>query len=242
MTALIVSGGQIDLDQLWTEICKLRKNGGMLIAADSGLEALYRLQKLRKERETGEEDAWEKTEKEKSFLLPETAVGDFDSVSAETLEYFQKHPEICFERHRPEKNESDTELAFTIAQEKGIRDLTLMGATGTRMDHVLSNIQLLEAARKRGLACRILDPHNRIRLVAGRTVFRRSECPYPYISFVPLTMEVTHIRLTGFKYPLEDHHMILGVECGHCISNEIAAEEAVLDFEEGLMLAVESRD
>jgi len=55
-------------------------------------------------------------------------------------------------------------------------------------------------------------------------------------------MEVTHLRLTGFKYPLSDHHMVLGVECGHCISNELAAEEAVLEFAEGLVLAIESSD
>lgn len=218
-TALIVAGGQVEAELLRREAQKLRASGGLLIAADGGLEALR-----------------------KQGLRPDVAVGDFDSVSEETLAACMAEPGIRFERHRPEKNESDTELAFSIAREAGAKEAVLLGATGTRLDHVLANIHLLKEAFDLGLSCRLLDSHNRIRLVAGRTVFRRAECPYPYISFVPLSMEVTHMRLTGFKYPLKDHHMVLGAECGHCISNELAAEEAVLEFENGLLLAIESKD
>ena len=218
-SALIVSGGQIDCDQLKEEICKLREAGGMLIAADSGLDAL---------RQIG--------------VLPDVAVGDFDSVNPETLASCMKYDGFRMERHCPQKNESDTELAFRIAAEAGVRKLLLMGATGTRLDHVFSNVHLLKEAMDQKMECCLLDAHNRIRLAAGRMVFHKEDSPYPYISFVPLTMEVTHIKLTGFKYPLEDHHMVLGVECGHCISNEIAEEEAVLEFETGLLLAIESKD
>lgn len=217
--ALIVAGGEVEACQLAEQARQVRAAGGILIAADRGLEAL-REQNLR----------------------PDAAVGDFDSVSEETLAFYTADAGIRFERHRPEKNESDTELAFSIAREAGVSEVRILGATGTRLDHVLANVHLLKEAFDLGMECCLLDRHNRIRLAAGRTVFRRTECPYPYISFVPLTMEVTHLRLTGFKYPLSDHHMVLGVECGHCISNELAAEEAVLEFAEGLVLAIESSD
>lgn len=218
-TALIVAGGQVDAGQLGEQERQVRAAGGLVIAADRGLEALRR-----------------------QGLWPDVAVGDFDSVSEETLALYMADPRIRFERHRPEKNESDTELAFCIAREAGVKEVRILGATGTRLDHVLANVHLLKEAFDLGMECCLLDCHNRIRLAAGKTVFRRAECPYPYISFVPLTMEVTHLRLTGFKYPLIDHHMVLGVECGHCISNELAAEEAVLEFSEGLLLAIESKD
>lgn len=218
-TALIVAGGRIDAGQLHIQVQQNRTEGGLLIAADRGLEALIQ-QKIR----------------------PDVAVGDFDSVSEETLAAYMADAGIRFERHRPEKNESDTELAFSIAREAGAERIVILGATGTRLDHMLANVHLLKEAFDLGLECFLLDRHNRVRLVSGRTVFRREESPYPYISFVPLTMEVTHMRLTGFKYPLSDHHMVLGVECGHCISNELAAEEAVLEFASGLLLAIESKD
>ncbi len=219
-TALIVSGGSTDEGQLREQIMRLRAENGLLIAADSGLEALDQLQDV----------------------LPDVAVGDFDSVDPQVLERFQQRGEIRFERHRPEKNETDTELAFSIAQEAGVQDVVLMGATGTRLDHVLSNIHLLKAAMDRGLRCQLLDPHNRIRLVSGRTIFYRDAQAYPFVSLIPLTMEVKGITLTGFKYPLQDHHLVLGQECGLCVSNELAAEEAVLDFTDGLLLVVEARD
>ena len=230
MIALIVSGGQTDSKQLRQQIQKLRQGEGLLIAADSGLEVLDQLIRQETQQEICE------------MYLPDVAVGDFDSVDPQVLERFGQRGQIRFERHRPEKNETDTELAFTIAQEAGISDIILMGATGTRLDHVLSNIHLLKAAMDRGLTCQLLDPHNRIRLAQGRTVFLKTEESYPFISFVPLTMEVKGVTLTGFKYPLNQHDLILGQECGLCVSNELAAEEAVLDFNQGLLLVIEARD
>ena len=235
MIALIVSGGQTDPTQLRQQIQKLREMDGLLIAADSGLEVLDQL--IMQQNVTGKEKIAAEV-----IYCPDVAVGDFDSVDPQVLERFQQRGEIRFERHRPEKNETDTELAFTIAQEAGVTEIILMGATGTRLDHVLSNIHLLKAAMDRGLNCQLLDLHNRIRLVQGRTVFVKNQESYPFVSFVPLTMEVKGITLTGFKYPLVDHDLTLGQECGLCVSNELMAEEAVLDFNQGLLLVVESRD
>jgi len=230
MIALIVSGGQTDPGQLRQQIQRLRAQKGLLIAADSGLEVLDRL--ICQETQP---EAW-------AAYIPDVAVGDFDSVDPQVLDRFRQKGQIRFERHRPEKNETDTELAFTIAGEAGVTDVVLMGATGTRLDHVLSNIHLLKAAMDRGLNCQLLDRYNRIRLVQGRTVFVKDEESYPFVSFIPMTMEVKGITLTGFKYPLVDHDLILGRECGLCVSNELAANEAVLDFTEGLLLVVEARD
>ena len=216
MIALIISGGQVDLEQLRQQIQSLRSQNGLLIAADSGLEALDQL--IRQETQPGSEEGY----------VPDVAVGDFDSVDPQVLEHFQQRSHIQWERHRPEKNETDTELAFTIAKEAGVTDIILMGATGTRLDL--------------GLGCQLLDRHNRIRLVSGRTVFIKSEESYPFVSFVPLTMEVKGVTLQGFKYPLVDHDLTLGQECGLCVSNELEEAEAVLDFVQGLLLVVEARD
>ena len=243
MIALIVSGGQTDLEQLRQQIKHLRSKDGILIAADSGLEVLDYL--IRQETQTGDHTQSAEVPEQppvKSVYCPDVAVGDFDSVDPQVLERFLKRREIRWERHRPEKNETDTELAFTIAQEAGATEVILMGATGTRLDHVLSNVHLLKAAMDRGLSCQLLDAHNRIRLVDRGMVFSAAEDPYPFVSFLPLTMEVKGITLTGFKYPLQNHDLILGQECGLCVSNELAAEKAVLSFEQGLLLVVEARD
>lgn len=245
---LIVSGGQTDPGQLKTEQERLRADGGIFIAADSGLEAIRCIQAASGSRPETREEAGEKAGEEagkeagEETCIPDIVVGDFDSVSPETLEYFRRIPGIRWERHRAEKDESDTELAFTIAAEEGCREILLMGATGTRVDHLISNIHLLKAGQDRGLDCTILDRHNRIRLTAEPVTFFRKDSPYPFVSFIPLSEEVTHMTLTGFKYGLTDYHMVLGVECGHCVSNEIVEEEARLFFEKGQVLVIEARD
>lgn len=232
--SLIVSGGQTDPVQLKSEYKRLRADGGLFIAADSGLEVVRRINEgISTDRQAGVSA---------QRCIPDIVVGDFDSVTPETLGYFQQIAGIRWERHRAEKDESDTELAFTIAAEEGCREILLMGATGTRIDHVISNIHLLKAGRDRGLTCTILDLHNRIRLTTEPMTFYKADSSYPFISFIQLSEEVTHMTLTGFKYCLTDYHMVLGVECGHCVSNEIAKEKAKLSFEKGMLLVIESRD
>ena len=44
-------------------------------------------------------------------LVPDYIVGDFDSVSSEIREEFRQYPFIVWEQHKPEKNDTDTELA-----------------------------------------------------------------------------------------------------------------------------------
>ena len=41
----------------------------------------------------------------------------------------------------------------------------MIGATGTRLDHVMGNIQMLKLALDRKVSCQIVDAHNRIRMV-----------------------------------------------------------------------------
>ena len=73
-------------------------------------------------------------------ITPDYVVGDFDTVDKEVLEEFRKVPYIVWESHRPEKNETDTELARNRALTLACDRIVFMGATGGRMDHMLGNI------------------------------------------------------------------------------------------------------
>ena len=48
------------------------------------------------------------------------------------------------------------------------------------------------------------------------------------------------ITLRGFKYPLTDKDIAIGTSL--CISNELAADEAVITLQDGVLIVVESRD
>ena len=86
----------------------------------------------------------------------------------------------------------------------------------------------------------LLDEQNKVYLLdEGRDFFEETLWG-KYVSFLPLTQEVKGITLTGFKYPLQEKDIEIGTSL--CISNELAEEEARIQFREGVLICVESHD
>lgn len=216
MQALIVTGGSIE-DAFVLKFLK-ENPCDLIIAADSGMEFFYR-----------------------NGLVPNEIVGDFDSVTAGILEFFRENnPQIKIRKFQPEKDETDTELALRTAINAGCKKIWLLGAIGTRLDHVLGNIHLLGMAMEQECECIILDSCNRIRMLQHGMKILREEQYGEYISLFPFTPTVKGLTLRGFKYPLEKYEL----QCYHSlgVSNEISQDEAEISFEEGVLLMVESRD
>ena len=115
---LIVTGGYTD-DNFAVRWIK-DNNFDCMLASDSGMEFFRR---------TG--------------IVPDVIIGDFDSVNADTLDFFKKKNDIEWTKLNPMKDDTDTEAAIRLAIEKGAQSITLLGATGSRIDHVLANIELL---------------------------------------------------------------------------------------------------
>ena len=173
-------------------------------------------------------------------------MGDFDTLGRERLLEYQERSGVRTDVHQPEKDETDTELAFRDALEAGCVFVDMLGATGGRLDHELSNIQLLAQGRKKGLRVTIYDAFNKIFLADAeldpQVVFEREGLYGRYVSFLPVTETVKGITLTGFKYPLREKDISILENPSLCISNEVLEEKAVLTFRSGLLLCVESRD
>jgi len=55
-----------------------------------------------------------------------------------------------------EKDMTDTELAVNTAIDRGYKNIVIIGGTGTRLDHTLSNIFLLKLMLDRGVKGRII--------------------------------------------------------------------------------------
>ena len=124
--------------------------------------------------------------------------------------------------------------------ERNSSEFHILGGTGTRLDHVLGNIQLLMQPLAKDIPCFLIDSHNRIRLLKERAVLRKSQQFGKYVSLLPLTTEVTGVTLTGLKYPLEDAAFTSDNTLG--VSNEIVEDEAVIDLKNGILIMIESRD
>lgn len=212
---LIVSGGSIEDEFAKEWITQYQPD--FIIVADSGMEFMRRV-----------------------GLKPDMIIGDFDSVKADTLDFFKEQSGIVFKELNPVKDDTDTEFAIRQAISLGAKEITILGATGTRLDHVLGNVALLGIGLQEQVAIQLVDAHNRIRMIDKSLYLTKAEQFGNFVSLLPYSGEVKHVTLKGFKYPLEAYTMGSFSSLG--ISNEIVEEKAEILFEEGILLVIESRD
>lgn len=179
-------------------------------------------------------------------IHPDLLVGDFDTFGRERILEYKRDLSLTFDIHQPEKDETDTELAFRDVLKTGYKEVDVLGALGGRIDHEISNIHLLVQGRKQGLAVNLYDSRNRIYILDSELEpehgFVKQELYGKYVSFLPLTETVKGITLTGFKYPLLKKNISILENPSLCVSNEVEEEQAVIHFEEGILICVESRD
>jgi thiamine pyrophosphokinase len=177
----------------------------------------------------------------KKGITPDLAFGDFDSVSeAELKEIEQKVQSL--RKFKPEKDETDMELALNWALDQNPASIKIFGFSGGRLDHLLANIQLLVKPL-------LNNQRNEVSLIDNKNeVFLKSPGSYKiaklpdkkYISFIPVTLQAAGITLEGFKYPLNNCHISLGSTL--CISNELIDDYGTFSFSEGILIVVRSRD
>ena len=217
MRTVIISGGRIERDFALSFL--ENETFEQFIAVDNGLRFCYDNQ-----------------------IKPTWIVGDFDTAAPELVEYYQTQTDIPIRRFNPVKDSTDSQIAIELALELGSSEITLLGGTGTRMDHVLGNIQSLMLAKKKGVSCVILDEYNRIHLIDGETRLKKSEQYGKYVSLLPLTTEVTGVDLTGFKFNLTGHTFTSTGSAGLGVSNEIIEDTAEIRVKSGIFVLIESRD
>lgn len=170
-------------------------------------------------------------------------IGDFDSVNQEILAEYEMRAskgELRIKRLVPEKDLTDTQSAIEEAISLGATELLITGATGSRLDHVLANINLLMIPLRNGVKACILDTNNKIYLTRKTIEVVKNKMHGKYLSLLPLTNEVTGVTLIGMKYPLTNHTLVQGESLG--VSNELVDEKAEIQLKEGTLIVIESHD
>lgn len=212
---LIVSGGKIE--EPFAERYVKENDFSFIIAADSGIEFLDR-------------HGW----------VPDILLGDFDSAKPETVQFYREQEKTELREFQPEKDDTDTEIAVLLAIEKGAEEVHLLGATGSRVDHMMANVGLLGLFLEKGISAFLVDAQNRVRVINSTTVIKKEEQYGNYVSLLPFMGRVTGLTLTGFKYPLLDFTMEGFHSLG--VSNEIVEEQAVITLKSGCLIVAESKD
>ncbi|MBQ7392444.1 MAG: thiamine diphosphokinase [Clostridia bacterium] len=170
-------------------------------------------------------------------ITPNILLGDFDTLGEENIPDGVE----CL-RVPAEKNDTDTQLAVSVATERGAEEITIVGGLSGRIDHTLSTLAILEDLweRKENRIYAILtDGKNRVRFIRNSgTILPRSQ--YRYFSLIAADETVKGITLEGCKYPLKNGRISRRHQWA--VSNEITGNCALIEIKRGGVWVIESLD
>lgn len=172
-------------------------------------------------------------------LVPDIIIGDFDSVNYSILKKYEDM-DVEIIKYPAEKNYTDMELAIDLAVTKGYKDMIILGATGTRLDHTMANMMLLEKYYIQGIKIKIIDNNNVIQIISDNTKLTLQYKKNYFISIVPITEEINDLTLKGFKYPLNKVNVKRGSTL--CISNEINVKVSEVTLRKGTAFLIVAND
>lgn len=168
-------------------------------------------------------------------LRPDLVVGDFDSLSEADLERL-KAEGASFIRYPARKDYNDLELALRHAVERGVDQILVLGALGSRWDQTLANVLLLVSAPFDQVRITLEDGPQEIHLIrSGESLVIEGQ-PGDTVSLLPLTQMARDITTEGLEYPLEEGSLYMGGTRG--ISNVLLGETARVTLGEGLLFCV----
>jgi thiamine pyrophosphokinase len=209
MRAVIFANG--DLSQHWS-FESLLKPDDILIAADGGAAHL-----------------------QAHHLLPESAIGDFDSLSMEQLKALEVAGVQIF-RYPARKDLTDLELALQYAQSLGAEDILLLGALGKRWDQTLANLLLPAAAAYSQLNIQLIDGNQEMTLIRADQTLELTGRPGDTLSLIPLSGDAKGITTQGLEYSLSGETLPFGSTRG--VSNVFLSEYASITLDTGMLLCV----
>jgi len=192
-TPLLVANGPFG----WTdELASMAAVATPLLAADGGADQLGRI-----------------------GLRPAAVIGDLDSITPGIRAWLGEDRMV----HRPDQNRTDLDKALDFAfDELGLDRLTVLGATGGRLDHAAGNLGLL-ACRGLGERLVFLADDHRVVAITGEIVL--PAVPGETWSFFTFDPEV-RVTLEGVRWPVEDRALDLAGRPS--ISNQAAADEVAI--------------
>lgn len=171
-------------------------------------------------------------------------VGDGDSLGEDGIAELEAAG-VPIERSRPDKDESDTELALLAASALGANRITVIGALGgPRVDHALANLGLLSMPELGHVDIRILAADARVRCLraagsgGGIATIDLSGRPGDLVSLLPIGADAEGVTTYGLAYPLDDEPLFAGRTRG--LSNVRDLPDARIVLRRGQLLVVET--
>jgi thiamine pyrophosphokinase len=187
------------------------QSADMVIAADGGVRHCTRLE-----------------------IRPAVVIGDLDSLTQSQLATLKAQGTELI-HHPADKDETDLELALLHAVSLDATRITLLGASGDRLDMTVSNLLLLADPRLASAEIELwyADQTARVLTPPGG---RLAGEPGDTLSLIPLGTDAGSITTHDLEFALEREHLALGPARG--VSNRISGPMPTVEFRSGLLLAV----
>ena len=170
-------------------------------------------------------------------LLPQLAIGDFDSLPPDLLAYYGAAgvERLTFPT---DKDSIDGELAVREVLRRGAEEVLLLGALGgPRLDMEMANLLLL--SRFSDSVVRIRDERCEVcALFADQTVKIEDQVGN-HLSLLPLSDTIETGESRGLRYPLAGLQFARGES--RPLSNEVTAADAAVSLRAGTALLITQR-
>lgn len=169
-------------------------------------------------------------------LEPDYLIGDLDSISHSDRELLEINPSnkttIIYD---PDQSKTDTRLAIELALKLDSESIYIIGATGGRMDHCISNILELKFINNL-VPVQLIDEYSNI--TYSQNSIELKGTIGETLSLIPLS-DIKELSYEGLEYPL----LKADIEAGtSLICNKFSENQARITFKIGEILIIRAHD
>lgn len=165
-------------------------------------------------------------------IKPAVLIGDMDSINSD--EKFDG--DIINLPVR--KDFTDSEVCVKYVLLKDFDDILMLGFTGTRQDHTITNLMLLKQIADNGKKAHIVDEHNEIYYTAQENIIYGKKGDI--VSIIPFSGDLVGVSTSGLDYPLDNETLFFGESRG--VSNVMTSNKCQITIQSGFGLIIKSRD
>ena len=164
-------------------------------------------------------------------IKPAVVVGDMDSIGDNDYD-----GEIINLPIR--KDFTDSEVCVKYILLKHFEEVMMLGFTGKRQDHSITNMLLLKQFADVGTNAYIVDEHNEIRFTSNENnIYGRKG---DIISIIPITGDLVGVTTQGLDYPLDNETLVFGESRG--VSNIMKSDKCKITIISGQGLIIKAND
>lgn len=168
--------------------------------------------------------------------IVDVVIGDMDSVDPAALDRAAASG-ARIERHPPDKDATDLELALDRALAAGCGRVIVVGGRGGRLDHLLGIALVLSHARYEGTRIEWWTGRERATVVRPQHPLHLSGRTGDLVSLLPIGGAAVGVQTAGMRWELADETLESGSTRG--ISNEFTKADATVSLRRGALLAIQ---